>query len=181
MPSWGQVAKRIRVPAGFAFAAVYLWLASPTFASIALGSVLIVPGLLVRTLASGHLEKNQALATGGPYAYTRNPLYLGSLVVAAGFTLAAKSWWVALVAAGMFFSVYLPVIAAEERFLQAHFQEFAEYARRVPRFLPRIRARRTSWNGFRWQLYWKHREYNAGLGALLLIAALVGKVVWLRK
>jgi protein-S-isoprenylcysteine O-methyltransferase Ste14 len=165
---------------GFVFAGAYLWLARPTFTSITFGAIVIVPGLLVRALASGHLEKNQALATGGPYAYTRNPLYFGSLVIAAGFTLAARSWWVLLIALAMFLSIYLPVISAEERFLQARFHEFQEYARRVPRLFPRPRPYRTRSNGFRWHLYWKHREYNAGLGALLLVLALVGKAVWVK-
>ena len=180
MPNWGQVAKRIRVPLGFVFAAAYLWLARPTLASIAGGVLFIVPGLLLRALASGQLEKNQALATAGPYAYTRNPLYFGSLVMAAGFTLAARSWWVALLTLAMFFSIYLPVISSEERFLKAHFPEFEEYARRVPRFLPRLRGHQRISPGFRWHLYWKHREYNAAAGALLLCAALVGKAVWLK-
>lgn len=179
MPSWAQVARRVRVPLGFVFAAGYLWLARPTFASIAAGGLAIAPGLLIRALASGYLEKNRALATGGPYAYTRNPLYLGSLVIALGFTVAARSWWVALFAAAMFCSIYLPVVAAEEQFLASRFPDFQDYARRVPRFVPRLNPYRSSSNGFRWHLYWKHREYNATLGALVLITALVGKVVWL--
>src|SRR6266498_2978785 len=81
MVEWSRVARRIRVPLGFVFAVLYFWLARPTWQSIALGSVAFVPGLLVRAFASGHVEKNEALATSGPYAYTRNPLYLGSLLI----------------------------------------------------------------------------------------------------
>jgi protein-S-isoprenylcysteine O-methyltransferase Ste14 len=74
--SWSKTARRIRVPLGFLFALLYFWLARPCGRSLALGAILILPGLLVRALASGHVRKNEALATSGPYAYTRNPLYL---------------------------------------------------------------------------------------------------------
>jgi protein-S-isoprenylcysteine O-methyltransferase Ste14 len=82
------------VPLGFLFAVLYFWLARPSWRSMTLGAILIVPGLLVRALASGHVRKNEALATSGPYAYTRNPLYLGSLLIGMGFAVAARSWWV---------------------------------------------------------------------------------------
>ena len=82
MASWSTVARHIRVPLGFVFAALYFWLAKPTVESILLGSVLVIPGLVLRALASGHVQKNEQLATSGPYAYTRNPLYLGSLILA---------------------------------------------------------------------------------------------------
>jgi protein-S-isoprenylcysteine O-methyltransferase Ste14 len=74
--AWAKIARRIRVPLGFAFAVLYFWLARPTWRFIAIGAVVILPGLLIRALASGHVRKNEALATSGPYAYTRNPLYL---------------------------------------------------------------------------------------------------------
>ena len=82
--TWGKIARRIRVPLGFAFTAVYLRLATPTAASILVGAFLIIPGLVLRALASGHVQKNEQLATTGPYAYTRNPLYLGSLILEIG-------------------------------------------------------------------------------------------------
>src|SRR6204780_1938831 len=102
------------------------------------GAVVIVPGLLIRALASGHVRKNEALATSGPYAYTRNPLYLGSLLMGMGFAVAARSWWVGVLLVVMFFAIYLPVIRDEENFLRQKFPEFEEYARRVPRMFPRI-------------------------------------------
>ncbi len=99
---------------------------------------MIVPGLLIRALASGHVRKNEALATTGPYAYTRNPLYLGSLLIGIGFAVAARSWWVGAVLVVMFFAIYVPVIRGEERFLREKFPEFDEYAQRVPRMIPRF-------------------------------------------
>ena len=101
MASWSAIARRIRVPLGFVFALLYFWLAKPTVKSILIGTALVIPGLLIRALASGQLQKNEQLATGGPYAYTRNPLYLGSLILAIGFALASRSWWIV---AGIFFS-----------------------------------------------------------------------------
>src|SRR5437879_845220 len=99
MSSWQKIARRIRVPLGFAFAAFYLWLAHPTTQSLIAGISLIIVGIVIRALASGHVKKNEELTTSGPYAYTRNPLYLGSLILAAGFVLASRSWIIAAIAA----------------------------------------------------------------------------------
>jgi Phospholipid methyltransferase len=182
VPDWSKIARRIRVPLGFAFAAAYIWLARPTGTSIVLGAVVVVAGLIIRVLASGHVQKNEALATTGPYAYTRNPLYLGSIVLAIGFLIAARSWWIALIAVLMLFAIYLPVIRSEENFLRERFPEYEEYSRQVPRLFPRFGAyfgaKKSSDGSFSWHLYWKHREYNAALGVLCMTAALVVKLLW---
>jgi protein-S-isoprenylcysteine O-methyltransferase Ste14 len=176
--SWAKIARRIRVPLGFVFAVLYFWLARPTWRFIALGVVFIVPGLLIRALASGHVRKNEALATSGPYAFTRNPLYLGSLLIGVGFAVAARSWWVGVALVVMFFAIYLPVIRGEEAFLRGKFPEFDEYSQRVPRMVPRISLARfgSGGGGFSFDLYLKHREYNALIGALAIIAALAMKM-----
>lgn len=182
MAEWSRVARRIRVPLGFAFALLYFWLAHPTWRFLAFGAILIAPGLIIRALASGHVRKNEALATSGPYAYTRNPLYLGSLLIGIGFAVASRSWWVGAVLVVMFFAIYIPVIRGEEKFLREKFPEFEEYARRVPRMLPRLTpASREQSGGFSMELYLKHREWNALLGAIAVVAVLVGKIVWLSK
>jgi protein-S-isoprenylcysteine O-methyltransferase Ste14 len=181
MASWQRIARRVRVPLGFVFAGAYIWLARPSAYSIMIGSTVAALGLLVRAFASGHVKKNEVLAVSGPYAYTRNPLYFGSLVLAAGFAVAARSWWVALIAVTMFFAIYLPVIRSEEEYLRKTFPEFEDYARRVPRLLPRLRADQSSHNSFSWHLYWKHREYSAALGAAFVIAALTAKKIWLSR
>ena len=184
MLEYSRIARRIRVPLGFAFAILYCWLAHPTWRFIAFGAILIVPGLLIRALASGHVRKNEALATSGPYAYTRNPLYLGSLLMGIGFAVAAHSWWVGVALVVMFFAIYLPVIRGEEAFLREKFPEFEEYARRVPRMFPRITphidANETA-GGFSFDLYLKHREYNALLGSLAMVAALVVKMLLVKS
>lgn len=182
--NWSKTARRIRVPLGFAFAVLYFWLARPTWRSIALGAIALVPGLLVRAWASGHVRKNEALATSGPYAYTRNPLYLGSLLIGVGFAVAARSLWVGVALVVMFFAIYVPVIRDEEAFLRERFPEFEEYARRVPRMFPRLAARsqqNDAPGGFSMDLYRKHREYNALLGALAMTGALILKLMLFRS
>jgi protein-S-isoprenylcysteine O-methyltransferase Ste14 len=176
---WGRIARRIRVPLGFVFAVLYFWLARPTWQFILFGAVLILPGVLIRALASGHVRKNEALATSGPYAYTRNPLYLGSLLIGVGFAVAARSWWVGGLIVLMFFVIYLPVIRDEEAFLQSKFPEFDEYARRVPRMFPRMLPAKSAdgAGGFSLELYLKHREYNALLGAVVMMALLILKIL----
>jgi protein-S-isoprenylcysteine O-methyltransferase Ste14 len=178
--SWSAIARRIRVPLGFAFAVLYFWLAKPTVRWMLLGSVFVIAGVAIRALASGHVRKNEQLATSGPYAYTRNPLYLGSLVLAAGFVIAARSWWIAAAALIFFVVVYVPVIRAEEAFLRQRFPQFDEYARQVPRLMPRLTASGSGQGSFSWDLYRKHREYNALLGAIAMMAALAAKLIWLR-
>jgi protein-S-isoprenylcysteine O-methyltransferase Ste14 len=180
MPRWSQIARRIRVPLGFVFAVLYFWLARPTWRSLALGAVVVSPGLLIRALASGHVRKNESLTTSGPYAYTRNPLYLGSLLIGLGFAAAARSWWVGIALVVMLFAIYLPVIRDEEAFLRQKFPEFDHYAQQVPRMLPRLTPASTvpgeASAGFSVELYLKHREYNALLGALAMMAVLALKM-----
>jgi protein-S-isoprenylcysteine O-methyltransferase Ste14 len=183
MAEWSQIARRIRVPLGFLFAVVYFWLARPSWRSLMAGAIVVVPGLLIRAVASGHVRKNESLATSGPYAYARNPLYLGSLLMGVGFCVAARSWWVGLALVVMFLAIYLPVIRDEEEFLRRTFPEFEEYARRVPRMLPRLTAHSGNGReaaGFSLELYLKHREYNALLGALAMMAALLVKMTLFR-
>jgi protein-S-isoprenylcysteine O-methyltransferase Ste14 len=179
--SWSNIARRIRVPLGFALAAFYLWAGRPTGASILLGAVIAIPGLAIRGLASGHLQKNEQLATTGPYARTRNPLYLGSLVLAAGFAVAGRSWWIAIALILIFLAIYIPVIRAEEAFLRGRFPQYAEYASQVPRLLPRLSTSNSAQGKFSWDLYWKHREYNATLGFLGMMTALAVKLFWVPR
>jgi len=178
---WSKIARRIRVPLGFAFAILYIWLARPTWKSIALGIVIAVPGLLIRGLASGHVQKNEQLTITGPYAYTRNPLYVGTLILTLGFSIAALSWWIVAAALLIFAAIYLPVIHSEEAFLRGRFPNFDNYASHVPRIVPRLTAFGNERGIFSWDLYLKHREYNAILGAAAMLAVLAAKLLWMAK
>jgi protein-S-isoprenylcysteine O-methyltransferase Ste14 len=180
---WGRVAKRIRVPLGFLFAGFFLWRAKPEWWSLAIGSVVALAGVWIRAISSGYVKKNEELATTGPYAYTRNPLYFGSIVIALGFALAALRWEIAAVLVFMFAAIYIPVIRGEERFLSGHFTNYADYCRRVPRLLPNLQppAGSQGRSHFSRELYWKHREYNALLGTLAVIAALVARRIWMAR
>jgi protein-S-isoprenylcysteine O-methyltransferase Ste14 len=172
---WSRIARRIRVPMGFAFAVLYLWLARPTPAFMAWSLILVVPGIWLRAYASGYVKKNAELTMTGPYAYTRNPLYLGSMLIAFGFALASRNIWIAVFLAALFAMIYIPVIQSEEAFLRSKFDSFDAYAAKVPRLLPRLRASSVTGGdrgAFSGALYGKHREYNALIGAIAIYAAL---------
>ncbi len=181
MASWSRIARRIRVPLGFAFAALYVWLAHPTVASLIIGALVALPGLLLRALASGHVKKNEELTVTGPYSHTRNPLYLGSLILAIGFAISSRSWIIAAVIVALFFFIYLPVIRGEEVFLRQQFPEFENYASNVPRLFPRLTSYREGAGSFSFDLYRKHREYNASLGAAAVIAILIAKLIFISR
>jgi len=175
--TWSRVARRIRVPLGFIFALVYVWLARPTRTSLIVGALVLLPGLVMRGLASGHVQKDKQLTTSGPYAYTRNPLYLGSLMLAAGFAIAARSWWIVAVMILMFAVIYVPVIAGEERYLRQTFPEYDDYARHVPRMLPRLTPYGSQQSAYSSARYWKHREYEASIGCAVVLAVLIVKLI----
>ncbi len=168
MAKHGTLIQRFRVPLGFVFTAVFLIFARPTLLTLMIGAVLSVIGLLIRAWASGHIRKNQTLAISGPYAYTRNPLYVGSLVMGIGFTIASGVWWLAILFAILFLGIYLPVMRVEEKELTEIFGEsFENYAKQVPLLVPRLTAfkgENSSENKFEMQLYLKYREYQAALG-----------------
>ncbi len=176
--SWSRIARRIRVPLGFVFAMLYIWLARPAWWSISLGSGISLFGVLIRALASGHVRKNEELTTTGPYGYTRNPLYLGSIVIAIGFAVAARSLWIGIGLVVLFLAIYLPVIRSEEEFLRGKFADFGEYVSRVPRLIPRLTSASRETGSFSRQLYIQHREYNALIGTVVMVCALIIKLVW---
>ena len=166
---------RLRVPTGFLLVAAFAWLSRPTVESLAWGAPISIAGLLLRGWAAGHLAKNRQLATTGPYAYTRNPLYLGTLLVALGLSIAAQSLWLAALFAVVFAFVYLPVIELEEQHLRKLFPEYARYAERVPRLGVRLPG--SGGGGFRWELYLRNREYQALAGYLGGLAFLYWKAI----
>lgn len=177
------------MPLGFVVAAVFLMFARPSWTTLVWGLVLVLPGLWLRAYAAGYVKKNAELTRTGPYAYTRNPLYLGSMSIAAGFAVAAGRWWLVALLVAMFLAIYLPTILSEEAFLRGAFPQFEEYAQRVPRLLPRLTPARFADAGanaergmgtFSRERYRHHREYNASIGAAALYVALILRM-WLYR
>ena len=166
--------QRYRVPLGFLIAAAVLYLATPTGLSIMGGLPIALIGAAFRALAAGVIKKDSRLATSGPYAWTRNPLYFGSSLLAAGF--AVMSWNPLAAALLMLPSilVYPQVISREEAHLQKLFgDEFHLYCRQVPRFFPHLRTGTLS---FSFTQYLNNREYNTALGFIAACAVFAFKV-----
>jgi protein-S-isoprenylcysteine O-methyltransferase Ste14 len=173
---YADVVARLRVATGFVLVAAFAWLSRPDWDSLIYGLPVSVLGLSLRAWATGYLEKNIRLAESGPYAYVRNPLYLGTLLVAAGLVIASRRWLLAMLFAGVFVLIYLPVIELEEQHLRNLFPGFDSYARRVPALWPRLKAVEPKAR-FRWDLYVRNREYQALLGYLAGVAVLLAKVL----
>jgi protein-S-isoprenylcysteine O-methyltransferase Ste14 len=179
----GTWIQRWRVPLGFLCAALFLFFARPRPSTLLAGAVVSVVGLLLRAWAAGHIRKNDALAVSGPYAYTRNPLYLGSFLLGLGFTIGAGQWVLGLLFALLFLGIYLPVMRVESGTLEQLFgDDFQRYARAVPLFLPRVTPYRSSEVkiGFDRSLYLRYREYRAALGLLIAWALLVFKAYYVK-
>jgi len=158
-------ASRWRVPLGFGLGVSYLLLARPAPKLLLCGAVVGLAGLLLRAWAAGHLAKNQRLATGGPYACTRNPLYVGSAVMGLGGALAGRSWLIGIAFVVLFVLVYWPVMQRECRFLEKEFpQTYESYAGQVPLFIPRLSPWQSEGERFQWSLYLRNREYEAAAG-----------------
>jgi len=168
---------RWRVRLGYPLAIAVLWLSRPTPRSILLGAPVGVIGLWLRAYAAGYLQKQEVLTVTGPYAYTRNPLYLGSAILALAAGIATRSWMAALILIIYFAIFYSVVMLREEEELRLrHGTAFEEYARTVPQFLPRLTAAKlleSSAGSFSFAQYKKNHEWQAALGFLLLLAVLL--------
>jgi protein-S-isoprenylcysteine O-methyltransferase Ste14 len=170
-----RVAK-LRVPCGFVLVAAFLWLSQPSWTSLIVGLPVSLIGLATRAWAAGHLEKNLALTVSGPYAHVRNPLYIGTLTVAAGLAIAARRWELGVLFAAVFALIYLPVVELEEQHLRTLFPDYAEYAHTVPKLIPRVASGRAM-KHFEWRLYRRNREYEALAGFLAGVAVLAWKAI----
>lgn len=169
------------MPIGFLFGAVFLILARPKPLTLLVGAIVSILGLLLRAWASGHIRKNDQLATSGPYAFTRNPLYLGSFLLGLGFTIASGWWPLWLLFVILFLGIYLPVMRVESRTLAGLFGEsFNKYSAHVPLFFPRLAPYRDVDNRstFDKRLYMRYREYRAAFGLIAAWAVLIFKAYW---
>lgn len=181
-PRWRTRLQRLRVPLGFVTAVLFVFFAQPTARSLLFGAPLALLGALIRSWASGHLRKNAELAVSGPYAHTRNPLYFGSFVMAAGWAVSGGTWWLGVWLLGFFLLVYWPVMQAEaEHMVKLFGAAYTKWAAAVPLFWPRLTPyasgqKRT----FDWGQYRHHREYRALLGVLAVLLLLGVKLLWVK-
>jgi protein-S-isoprenylcysteine O-methyltransferase Ste14 len=171
------------VPLGFLCAALFLFFARPTPIALAAGACVSFLGLAIRAWASGHIRKNAELATSGPYAFTRNPLYFGSFLLGLGFTIASGRWLLAVLFAALFIGIYLPTMRVEASTMGQLFgSEFETYRRSVPLFFPRLTPYRHGDSGavrFDGALYLRYREYRAALGLIIAWGLLLIKSFYL--
>src|SRR5260370_31937313 len=167
---------RWRVPLGFVCGGLFFGFGRPRPLTLIVGAAVAVPGLALRAWATGHLKKNAVLANPGPYAYPRNPLYLGSFLIGVGFTIATGRWFLGIAFAALFLGIYVPVMRVESTTLAALFGEsYQRYAQAVPLFLPRFRRYEQAGGGetrFEPALYRRYREYRAAIGLVVAWALL---------
>ena len=179
--------QRIRVPAGFVFAFIYLYFAQPRMDFLVAGLTLAAAGLISRIWASGHIEKGTRLATKGPYRWTRNPLYFGSLLMGLGFTLAGANPGLLGLFLFLFLLIYIPVMRREEEELvQAFGAHYESYRQRVPMFVPHLKSPAPAEESvgqdgprnFQWRRVILNREYNTVIGFLIITALVWAKMIW---
>jgi protein-S-isoprenylcysteine O-methyltransferase Ste14 len=169
--AWGKFAQKIRVPAGTLLGLVFLYFMHPSLRSLWIGCSIALAGGLLRLWAAGHIDKQRVLARSGPYALTRNPLYLGSFVMGIGVLIAGQGYWLVIPFSLFFSALYFPVMRAEEQeLLQGHGDEFLAYARSVPLFFPTWRPRGEATSRFLWTRVLKNREHRT-LAVLILTEA----------
>jgi protein-S-isoprenylcysteine O-methyltransferase Ste14 len=183
-----KIAQRIRVPAGFLLAPLLLIAAKPTPRSLALGAAIAILGLMIRAWASGYLKKNMELTVSGPYARTRNPLYLGTFILGAGIAISSGAAWFVALFMALYLLIYYPVMLAEAETLGKLFPaEYGAYSRNVPLFLPRLAPFRATADQteiqrerrFAVSQYLKHREYRATIGFAAVYILLIAKFLFI--
>lgn len=180
MSTTGNFFVRWRVRLGYPLAIAVLFFSKPAPASILLGGLAGAIGLAVRAYAAGYLHKQEVLTVTGPYAYTRNPLYLGSAILALGAGIATRSWISASILIFYFAVFYSMVMKREATELRLrHGASFEAYARAVPLFIPRLTAVKLPGNSagsFSFAQYKKNHEWQAAVGFLFLLLVLL--VIW---
>lgn len=143
------------------------------------GIIISIMGLLLRTWACGHIRKEQELTVSGPYRYTRNPLYLGNLILGMGIVVASRSWGALVVFLVYFLLFYPVVIFREKKRLEGFFPiKYEDFSKRVPLFFPSLKpALPANKNRFSWEVYKKNKEYRAIIGTIIFLALITGKML----
>jgi len=174
--------RKVRLRAAWVLAVLFLLFARPTPPFLLAGGSVALIGLWFRGWAAGHIRKEAALAVGGPYAYTRNPLYAGSFLIGTGVALAGGRWLFVALFLAFFFLVYSRTATREARELEERFgEEYRSYARAVPLYFPRLAPWRPVGGGspptFSMDRYRANREWEAGLGVVGGLGALALKMI----
>ncbi|MEO8361121.1 MAG: isoprenylcysteine carboxylmethyltransferase family protein [Vicinamibacteria bacterium] len=168
---------RIRVRSGYVAGALALFFAQPDHESLVVGGILAFVGESIRIWASGHIEKTLKLATGGPYAHTRNPLYVGSVLMALGL-LAAARHPISVIAGLLYLGVFYPYIIREEaKFLRGKFpDEYGTWAKEVPIFFPRLTPGGPRHSKFQMSRLLANHEWRSIIGLWLLSAFMIWRL-----
>jgi protein-S-isoprenylcysteine O-methyltransferase Ste14 len=174
MTSWSKLAQKTRVPVGTFLGVIFLVLMHPSVRSLWIGGAIALAGAVLRLWAAGHIEKGRVLTQGGPYAFTRNPLYLGSFFMALGIILAGQGYWLLLAFGAFFVAFYYPVMRAEEQeLLQGYGEKFVEYCERVPMFFPGFRKSGRGSSTFLWSRVIRNREHHTIAGLIIAESILI--------
>lgn len=178
MASWEKIAQKIRVPVG-RLGIITLFFMHPTAKSLALGGIIAGLGAVLRIWAAGYIDKGKALATAGPYSLSRNPLYLGSLIMGFGVLIAGRIYWFLLPFGLLYLLLYIPVMKREEQELfQGYGDAFLAYAGRVPMFFPRISPAPGTPSSFLWSRVKRNREHRHLLALVVVELLLVAKCIY---
>jgi len=134
--TWQRKVRRIPLFIGAFLLVIF---ARPQFPGIWIGMVLIFLGEGLRIWAAGHLQKNEVLTVTGPYAYVKNPLYIGSIFITAGFCILGNNIYLLAAALFMFCFHYIPYKKKVEgdRLKKIFGNRFEDYDEKVPDYLPR--------------------------------------------
>jgi protein-S-isoprenylcysteine O-methyltransferase Ste14 len=170
----------LRTKSAWLIVVPFFLLASPSRSSLSLGILVTATGLLLRGWSAGTIRKGETLTTSGPYAFVRNPLYVGSFLIGAGLAIAGGTWLWLILFVGFFVVVYGPTVAAEAARLTEQFgQRYVDYSAAVPAFIPRLTPFQDRESApFAWSQYERNREWEALLGAAAAYAALALKMAW---
>jgi protein-S-isoprenylcysteine O-methyltransferase Ste14 len=174
MTPWKKLAQKTRVPVGTVLGIIFLVWMHPSTRSLWIGGVIAMAGGGLRLWAAGHIEKGRVLTQGGPYAFSRNPLYLGSFIMALGIIIAGQGYWLMLPFICFFAAFYFPVMKAEEQeLLNGYGERFVDYSKRVPLFVPGFRKSGHDASTFLWSRAIRNREHRTMAGLLLAEAVLI--------
>lgn len=177
---FSEIINKWRVRIGLISTILSFVLAKPTLYSLIAGALIATFGLAIRIWACGNLRKEKELTTSGPYRYTRNPLYFGSMIMGISTVVACRSWGVLAIFLVNFLVIYPVVIRTEkERMSELFPEKYREYSDRVPLFFPTLRPKLApdSKSGFSWEIYKQNKENRAVLGSIIFYVCLVLKTI----